>query len=428
MSECSASQPLIPGSESLPKRLHYWNLSIAGSEAALYMAAANMMGPMTLIPFVFRATGIDSAWLGLFTIGSLFAAIACPIGAAWAGGRAVRLPFCVRVGVFQRLAFLTVPLGVTFFFDRPMILLAMLVFAWAVSSFIGGIGWPPFQSVLTGGVRESWWGRLMGFRNLLASAATLCGTCFVWWVNRHFDTPQNYAILGWVGIGLLFVSLYLCSRFREVPLLPENHRPAQGPREALTTLRELVRADRRVLWITATYIVRSFGFLMGTYMTAVLIQRCNLKETQMWMPVAMIVLPELAAHAVSGWIIDRFGVKLAMILSSLLVAVNSIHLMHCDSLPEFVALFAVAVFGGSLFNNAWPTLAVKLAPTLRRPEYIATMSLLSAPGAIVSSLIGCLLVKWTGYDYVFWVSCAGGIGSVVLYVLTLPNIMTAPGK
>jgi DHA2 family multidrug resistance protein-like MFS transporter len=146
----------------------------------------------------------------------------------------------------------------------------------------------------------------------------------------------------------------------------------------------------------------------------------------MWMPVAMIVLPELVAHAVSGWVIDRFGVKLAMILSGLLVAFNSIHLIYCNALPEFVLLFALAVFGGSLFNNAWPTLVVKLAPTHRRPEYIATLALVTAPGAIVSSLFGCLLVKWTGYDYVFWVSCAGGLASVVLYMLTLQDIRKAP--
>jgi predicted MFS family arabinose efflux permease len=225
---------------------------------------------------------------------------------------------------------------------------------------------------------------------------------------------------------MLFLSLYVCSRFHEMPMRADLSHGPIGLRMTFRAMRDILRADRRVVWLVVAHAVRSCGFLLGTYMTAVLIDRCNLTETQMWIPVLLIALPELVAHVISGLVVDRYGPKPALILSALLVAINSVQIIHCHTLPAFIFTFACIALGGSLLNNAWPTLIVKLAPTPRRPAYIATMSLATAPWAIAISLIGVALVHYTQFDYVFYVSTAGGFIAAILYAVTLPDIRRAP--
>lgn len=420
--------PARPCDGGIPLDIHRWNLWISGSEAAIYIAGANLIGPMTLIPFLFKQIGIDNSWLGLFTIAGILPALGCPLGTALAGGRQWKLPFCIQFGVLQRAPFLLVPLGVMFLFSSPAPLLVLLVVAWMLSNFLGGVCWPVYNAMLTTGIRERWWGRMMSIRSFLAAAAGLAATTFVWWVNRHVPVPHNYTVLGWAAVLMLSLSLYVCSRFREIPLRADQSRGVETLRSTFHTLLAILREDKRVLWLVFTHVIRSCGFLLGTYMTAVLVERCALNETQMWIPVIMIALPDMASQIVSGWMIDRYGSKTALVLSALLVAANSIAIMFCHTLAQFAVLFASAMLGGSLFTNAWPTFIVKLAPATRRPAYISTISLASAPGAIATSLLGVYLVHGGGYAQAFYVSATGGILGAILYMLKVPDIRHAPAE
>ncbi len=417
-----------PRIDEIPLDVHRWNLSICASEAAIFIAGANLIGPMTLIPFLFKEIGIDSSWLGFFTIAGIVPALGSPLGTAMAGGRQWKLPFCIKAGVLQRLPFLLVPLGVMFLFSSPVPLLVLLVLAWMLSNFLGGVCWPVYNAMLTTGIREHWWGRMMSMRSFLAAAAGLGATTFVWWVNRHVAVPHNYTVLGWAAVIMLFLSLYVCSRFREVPLPECQSRGGATLSATFRALFEIVRDDPRVRWLVLTHVIRSCGFLLGTYMTAVLVERCALTEAQMWIPVVMIALPDMASQIVSGWFIDRYGAKASLVLSALLVAANSVAIMFCQTLPQFAVLFAMGMLGGSLFTNAWPTLIVKLAPATRRPAYISTLSLASAPGAIATSLLGVYLVHVGGFDHVFYVSTVGGVLAALLYMFKAPDVRRAPAE
>lgn len=405
---------------------HRRNFWIAGCEAALFMAGSDMMGPMTLIPFLFAQTGIDRSWIGLFTVASLVGAFGMPIGEAWAAGRQWKLPFCLRVGVVQRVGFLAVPFGVMFLSDRPGLLLTVLALAYTQAYFVGGIGAPVYQFVITHGTWESWWGRMMGLRSVLAALAGTGATVFVWWANRAFAAPRSYEIIGLAGVAMLCLSLYLVSRFREVPI---DARFIRGPERITKTLWEharIVREDSRVPWLVLGQVCRSCGFVLGAYMTAVLVERCHLTNRDMWIPVLLSTLPAIASHVVSGSIIDRLGAKPALVLSSVLTVFNSVLIMNCQSLGAFAVLFVSGNFAGSLMGNAWPTLVLKLAPPERRPAYFSALSLTTAPGNLAVLFAGIALVRYTGYDYVFYLSLVGGILSFWFFWAKLPNIRRAP--
>lgn len=416
----------VPPVNDIPYATHRRNFWIAGAEAALYMAGSDMMGPMTLIPFLFAQTKIDSAWIGLFTVAALLGALGNPIGSAWAGGRVWKLPFCVRVGIVQRLGFLAVPLGSLFLFERPGLLLAVLVLAWTQTYLVGGIGAPVYQFVITHGTWESWWGRMMALRSVLAAIAGTGATVFVWWVNRTFSAPYNYQVIGWVGVGMLFLSLYLVSRFREIPMDARFSHGAESLGATFRKLGDILRRDGRVRWIVAAHIFRSTGFLVGAYMTAVLVERRQLTDRDMWIPVLLSTLPSIASHLVAGWIVDRWGPKPALVISSAIISANSLLIVYCFGMPAFVLLFVAGNFAGSLLSNAWPTLIMKLAPPERRHAYFSTISLSTAPGNLLIMVLGIVMVRYTGYTYVFYLGVAGGLISTWLFTTKLPHVRYAP--
>ncbi len=413
-------------SGDVPASTHRWNLWIFGSEASIYTTAVALMGPMALFPFLFSQTGIHSSFLGLFTAANLIMALGGPLGSSLAGGRQWKLPFCIRVGLLQRLPFLLVPLGVAFLYNRPAALLWLLVAGWTTSSFLMGVNAPVYQTVVTNGVREHWWGRMMALRNILAATAGLLATALVWAINRHFTFPGNYTLLGVVGVLLVFTSLYIVSRIREVPMdraltFGKTSFVAESQK-----MMDVLYRDHRVRWLVLAYMARSCGFFLGTYCTAVFIERCHLTDQQMWIPVILGSVPTIFANLVSGWLVDRYGPKPALVLSALLVAINAIFVTYCYSMWMFFIFFPSIAFGGSLLMNAWPTLLMKMAPQNRRPLYFSTVSLAAAPGSILVSVIGILLVRFGGYDAAFHMATAGGFLAAFLFYTKLQNIRQAP--
>ncbi|NIA13495.1 MAG: MFS transporter [Nitrospiraceae bacterium] len=420
-------EPEHVGHEVSPET-HRWNFWTCSSEAALFMTGTRIMGPMTLIPFLFKQIGLDDAWLALFTISFIVMALGNPIGTALAGGRRWKLPFCMRLGVIQRVPFLMVPLGAMFFYSGPKTLLLLLVLAFVLSNFSLGLTQPVFQVVITNGIHERYWARMMSMRSILAAIGGLGAAAFVWWVNETTTAPTNYVILGWTGVVLLFMSLAVVSRIREVPMDRELPHGWAYLSDTFSHMGSILRDDPRVRWIVLGRIFRSFGFVVGTYMTSVFIDRCALTDEQMYLPILMMTASQIVAYALAGWLVDRFGPKPALVLSSLCIALNSVLIMRADTLGAFAVVFAVGIFGGGLLMSGWTPLILKLAPIEHRPAYTSVTFLTSAPATTAALLIGMLLVRFTGYDYVFYLSAFGGICATIIFLWKIPHIRYAPTR
>ena len=428
MSESEAAHEPENVGHEVPPKTHRWNFWICSSEAALFMTGVRIMGPMTLIPFLFKQIGLDDAWLAFFTISFIVMALGNPIGAALAGGRRWKLPFCMRLGLIQRVPFLLVPLGAMFFYSGPKTLLILLVMAYVSSNFFMGLGQPVFQVVITSGIHERYWARMMSMRSILASVGGLGAAGFVWWINKTTAAPTNYVILGWTGVALLFASLAVVGRIREVPMERELPHGWAYLSDTFRHMRSILRDDPRVRWIVLGRIFRSFGFVVGTYMTSVFIDRCGLTDAQMYLPVLMMTASQIVAYALAGWLVDRFGPKPALVLSSLCIAINSVLIMRADSLLDFVVVFAVGIFGGGLLMSGWTPLILKLSRVEDRPAYTSATFLASAPFTTIALLAGMLLVRFTGYDYVFYLSAFGGIGATIIFLWKIPHIRYAPTR
>ncbi len=146
----------------------------------------------------------------------------------------------------------------------------------------------------------------------------------------------------------------------------------------------------------------------------------------MWIPVLLSTIPQLIAHAAAGWFVDRFGPKPAQVVSAFILAANGVYMAYCDTLLDFVVLFTITGIGGSLLVNSWVPLLMKLAPAEHRPAYFTTVLLGAAPGSVAVAVAGILIIRYTGFDHVFWITAAGCLLAAVIFLIKLPHIRYAP--
>jgi hypothetical protein len=69
---------------------------------------------------------------------------------------------------------------------------------------------------------------------------------------------------------------------------------------------------------------------------------------------------------------------------------------------------------------------MKLAPPSMRAAYASTVTFAAAPGSVAVAILGMVLVYHSGFDYVFYVSMAGGLIASLLFFFKVPNLLQAP--
>ncbi|MFP6616789.1 MAG: MFS transporter [Candidatus Hydrogenedentota bacterium] len=400
---------------------HRWNFHLFGWEVALHSAGVRMIGPMVLIPFLFYEVGIHVSWLGLFPIARNMMSLTGPIGAAWGGGLEQKKRYCIRWGIVHSLPFVLVPVGIIFFFERPSVLLCILVLAWILAHLGQGLFESVKQTVMVNSIQEAWWGRMMGYRQVMTAVVGIAASGLLWLLNKHVAPPTSYVYLSWAGVFLMAVSLIIFSQIREVPAEKKHVRPRKSWRTSWGMVGHLWSRERPVRWLVYGRWARCTGMFINTYVTVVFMEQCGLTSSDMWLPVLLITIAEILSFALASWFVDRIGAKTAMVLSGFLMAANAILMMVNTSIWGFVLLFPFLTLAQGLMRSGWPTLVMKMAPVEERADYHAAVNLSVLPGMYLAFASGIVLVRYTGFDVIFYVTLIGSLLGSLCFYIGLPN-------
>ena len=380
-----------------------------------------MIGPLVLFPFLFAEVGVHASWLGLFPIARNLMSLTGPVGAAWAGGLERKKGYCVRWTLVQFLPFTMIPFGVAFLYDSPTLLLVLLVIAWVLAHLGQGLVESVKQTLMVSSICESWWGRTMGYRQVMTAIAGVAASGVLWLINQRFDEPDSFVALCWFAIGMMGVSLLLLAQVREVPAESNAIRERRPWRESWALVFEVWRESRAVRWLVYGRWARCTGMFINTFITVVFMERVGLTTQDMWLPVLLMTLAEIASFGTASWFVDRVGSRTAMILSGLLMAVNGVLVQLSTSVWGFVVLFLLLTLAQGLMRSGWPTLVMKMAPVEQRADYHAAVNLAVLPGMYVAFASGIALVRFTGFDVIFHITILGSLLGAFCFHVGLPQ-------
>lgn len=409
-------------SAEIPAKTHWRNFHILGWEVALKDSAVRMIGPMVLFPFLFSEVGIHASWLGLFPIARNLMSLTGPVGAAWGGGLERKKNYCIRWTLAQCLPFALIPISITFFYDTPGTLLIVLVAVWILAHLGQGLVESVKQTLLVNSIRETWWGRTMGYRQVMTAIVGIGVSGVLWLINQRFDEPGNFVALGWFAIGMIAASIILLAQINEVPAETNAIRERRPWRESWALVFEVWKQSRAVRWLVYGRWARCTGMFINTFVTIVFMERVGLSNEDMWLPVLLITLAEILSFGLASWFVDRVGSRTAMILSGFLMAANGILIQSSTTIWGFVVLFPLLTLAQGLMRSGWPTLLMKMAPVEQRTDYHAAVNLAVLPGMYVAFASGIALVRFTGFDIIFHITVLGSLLGSLCFYIGLPRI------
>lgn len=404
---------------TIPYKTHWRNFHLFGWEVALHSAGVRMIGPMVLIPFLFAEVGIHASWLGLFPIARNMMSLTGPVGAAWGGGLERKKEYCIRWGIVHVLPFVLVPVGIVYFFDRPTVLLSVMVVAWILAHLGQGLFESVKQTVMVNSIQEAWWGRTQGYRQVMTALVGVAASGLLWVLNRTVEPPLSYVYLSWFGIGMMVVGLVIFSQVGEISVPPAEGRKKRSWRESWGIVGQLWMREPGVRWLVYGRWARCSGMFINTFVTVVFMERVGLTSADMWLPVLLITISEIMSFALASWFVDRVGARTAMILSGFFMAANAVLIMHSNSVWGFAVLFPFLTLAQGLMRSGFPTLVMKMAPAEERADFHAAINLAILPGMYLAFVLGIVLVRFTGFEIVFYLTLVGSLlGSWCFYVGT----------
>ena len=133
----------------------------------------------------------------------------------------------------------------------------------------------------------------------------------------------------------------------------------------------------------------------------------------------------LGGALLGGWITDRYGARLVIILSLALGGLCFICLQFAHSFGQFFGMIFLAALFGEAYRPAMNTAAASFVSKVETGRTMALLRLAINIGMAIAPAIGGVVAVYLGYKWLFWIdgiTCI--IASLIFYYLSTdwPNV------
>ncbi|RPJ17208.1 MAG: MFS transporter, partial [Chloroflexi bacterium] len=133
---------------------------------------------------------------------------------------------------------------------------------------------------------------------------------------------------------------------------------------------------------------------------------------------ATLTIAQTVANAGMGWMGDRVGHRLMLIIGAASAIASSLFAWFAPSLAWFFPIFALSGFANVAIWTNGMTMTVDFSGESERPFYIGLAQTLTAPATIIAPLIGGWIADTQGFVSTFgWSSVLAVVMMVILIFL-----------
>ena len=385
----------VPGAdaETFVRRNLRRNYVAHAIDGGLYIGALAFVSATTVLPTMVQNLG-GPAWLitlvpVLLSVGFL----GMPIFTAHYIDRMSRYKrMLITTGVFQRTPYLVaglVILGVAG--TNATIALAALALAPLVSGAVCGLSQTGWQQLLARTIPENRRSSVFALRYAIACVIGIGAGAAVKAILNAYPGATGYGLLHLCTAAGLTISLGIFSTIRE-PVIPPpaTHKP-RTLSENLRAVPDLLRSEPGL----ARYLVAG-AFMNGIFILIPFLairaqQSLGRNESYLGDLVMAQMAGAILGNLLAGFLGDRFGGKLVMILSQVVFAVMAAWSVLAASDAEFRAIFVLFGFSFFAFQVGASTLNIELCPLRHRSTYLAIISLLNMPTMVAATGVSALV-------------------------------------
>jgi MFS family permease len=253
--------------------------------------------------------------------------------------------------------------------------------------------------------RGTFFGTQAAIANLFISGAAIAAG----YLLSSFDFPRGFLYCFLIA-SVFFIASWLALWQTREPadhdkLIEEN--PAPFWRGAV----QILKRDRNFDWFLVARILSQFATMGFSFYIVYALRRFHMQEVTAGYLTATLTIAQMVANAGMGWLGDRVGHRLMLIIGAASAMLSSILAWFAPSLAWFFPIFVLTGFTNvSIWTNGM-TMTVDFSGEEERPFYIGLAQTLTAPATILAPLIGGWIADTQGFVLTFAYS---GVLSVIM--------------
>ena len=187
---------------------------------------------------------------------------------------------------------------------------------------------------------------------------------------------------------------------------------------------QILKRDRNFSWFLTARILSQFGTMGFAFYIVYALRHFHMTEVMAGYLTATLTISQTVANAGMGWLGDRVGHRLMLIIGAAAALLSSLLAWFAPSLTWFFPIFVLTGFANvSIWTNGM-TMTVDFSGERERPFYIGLAQTLTAPATIVAPLIGGWIADTQGFVFTFGWSMVLSI----LMLLTIVFLVKEPRK
>ncbi|MEZ0389681.1 MAG: MFS transporter [Verrucomicrobium sp.] len=403
-------------------RRNFWMHCLEGG---LYMAGTAFLGPETVLPTMVKSLGGSNQLIALMPV-LLPAAYALPgVFVAPMVERLHRLkPFVVFFGILQRLPYLLTGLVILLAPQASAAILTLVVLTPVISGVVGGVGvnaWMEWVTrLIPQELRASGWAT----RYLIQGTIGLAAGPVIHWVFTHRPGAEGYALLHLICFGFLALSLtsQLCIREQPTASAVSTPRPPFRYGRYLSALPAMLKSQPLLIRLVVARFTGMGYLMLAGFMGIHVLGVTDRPQAAMGHLMLASMIGALFGNGFAGWLGNRHGGKVLMLLSRCLCLGICLVLPFLNTFTAFLALYFIWGFGLFVDKVGDLTFSAELCPFVNRPTYQAMLAFFQMISLLGSVSLGGWVYTLSGSFHVLTV-LSGLFATISILVLhTIPEV------
>jgi MFS family permease len=263
----------------------------------------------------------------------------------------------------------------------------------------GGFTANPWTSMISKIVPPDARGTFFGTQAALANLFISGSAVVAGYLLEAFDSPTDFMACFLIAFVFFTISWAALSLTRE----PADYEKVieENPAPFWQGAGRILKRDKNFDWFLGARILSQFATMGFSFYIVYALRRFHMDAITAGYLTATLTISQTIANAGMGWLGDRVGHRLMLIIGAGAATLSSLLAWFAPSLVWFFPVFVLSGFTNvSIWTNGM-TMTVDFSSENERPFYIGLAQTLTAPATIIAPLIGGWIADTQGFVRTF---------------------------
>lgn len=231
--------------------------------------------------------------------------------------------------------------------------------------------------------------------NLFISVAAVGAGYLLNW----FDSPLDFMTCFLIACVFFALSWIFLALTRE----PADHEKVieENPAPFWHGAGRILKRDKNFNWFLSARLLSQFATMGFSFYIVYALRRFQMDAITAGYLTATLTIAQMVANAGMGWMGDRVGHRLMLIIGAVSALLSSLLAWFAPALAWFFPIFVLSGFANVAIWTNGMTMTVDFSGESERPFYIGLAQTLTAPATIIAPLIGGWIADTRGFVSTF---------------------------